>query len=278
MLFDWFTVVAQLVNFLVLVWLLKRFLYKPILNAIDAREQLIAGKLAEADTQRSKAENERETLRQKNHTFDEQRNELLRRATDEANAERRRLLDEARQAADALRAQRQDALKREQQSLNDEIIRQTGEEVFAIARKTLADLAGATLEDRMSEVFGRRLRELDSEAKETLATAMKTSSGPALVRSALALSAEQRAAINNAIAETFAAEIDVRFETAPDVISGIELTVNGRKIAWSIADYLASLQARIGELLEESSGAQVTPEAAAPSTSGTKTAAGEEAQ
>ncbi len=276
MLFDWFTVAAQVVNFLILVWLMKRFLYKPILHAIDAREQLIAKKLAEAATQRTEAENERETLRQKNMAFDEQRDELLHRATDEAKAERRRLLDEARQAADALRAQRQDALKREQQSLNDEIIRQTGEEVFAIARKTLADLAGATLEERMSEVFGRRLRELDTEAKESLATAMKTSSGPALVRSAFALSAEQRAAINNAIDETFATEIDVRFETAPDVISGIELTVGGRKIAWSIADYLVSLQESIGELLKESSGAQVNPEATAPSTSGTKTAAGEE--
>jgi F-type H+-transporting ATPase subunit b len=278
MLFDWFTVVAQLINFLVLVWLMKRFLYKPILNAIDAREQLIAKKLSEADTQRIAAENERETLRQKNHTFDEQRNELLRRATDEANAERRRLLDEARQAAEAQRAQRQEALRREQQSLNDEITRRTGQEVFAIARKTLADLAGATLEARMSEVFGRRLKELDIEAKEDLATAMKTSSDPALVRSALALSAEQVAGIRNAIDETFAAEIDVRFETAPDVISGIELTVNGRKIAWSIAHYLVSLQESIGELLKESSGAQVNPETAAPLTPGVKMAVVEEAR
>jgi len=38
MLIDWFTVVAQVINFLILVWLMKRFLYKPILNAIAARE------------------------------------------------------------------------------------------------------------------------------------------------------------------------------------------------------------------------------------------------
>lgn len=265
MLFDWFTVVAQLVNFLVLVWLMKRFLYKPILDAVDAREQLIAKKLAEADTQRSKAENERETLRRKNQTFDEQRDELLRRATEEAKTERRRLLDEARQAAEALRAQRQEALKREQQRLSDEITRRTGEEVFAIARKTLADLAGETLEARMSEVFGRRLQGLDIEAREALATAMKTSSGPALVRSAFALSAEQRAAIRHAIDDTFAVEVQVRFETTPDVVGGIELTVNGRKIAWSVDHYLVSLQARVGQLLEESS--------AAPSTSETKTSA-----
>jgi F-type H+-transporting ATPase subunit b len=37
MLIDWFTVGAQVLNFLILVWLLKRFLYGPILDAIDAR-------------------------------------------------------------------------------------------------------------------------------------------------------------------------------------------------------------------------------------------------
>jgi F-type H+-transporting ATPase subunit b len=207
MIFDWFTVAAQVVNFLILVWLMKRFLYKPILNAIDAREKLVAGKLAEADTQKSMAEKERETLRQKNHAFDQQRDELLQRATEEAKSERQRLLDEARQAADAQRAQRQEALQREQESLKAEIIRQTEEEVFAIARRTLSDLAGATLEERMSEVFGNRLRAMDSEPKETLATAMKASSGPALVRSAFPLSSEQREGIRNALNETLTTEV-----------------------------------------------------------------------
>jgi F-type H+-transporting ATPase subunit b len=71
------------------------------------------------------------------------------------------------------------------------------------------------------------------------------------VRSAFDLPVKQRAAIQNALNETFAAEIRVRFETAPDLVSGIELTTNGQKVAWSIADYLASLEKGVGELLKE---------------------------
>ena len=127
------------------------------------------------------------------------------------------------------------------------------EEVFAIARKTLADLATVSLEERMGEVFTRRLREMDGKAKETLGAALKTSSEPAVVRSAFDLPAEQRAAIQNALNETFSAEIHVRFETAPDAICGIELTANGQKIGWSIAEYLASLEQRVGELLDAQS-------------------------
>ncbi|MGM0487532.1 MAG: F0F1 ATP synthase subunit delta [Planctomycetota bacterium] len=261
MLTDWFTVSAQVVNFLILVWLLKRFLYKPILQAIDAREQRIAKELADADMKKTEAEKERETFQKKNEEFDRQRDELLSKAKDEVKAERQRLLDEARQAADTLRARRQDALKREQHSLNDEITRRTRDEVFAIARKTLSDLAGTTLEEHMGEVFGCRLREMNNEAKEGLAKALKTSSDPAIVRSAFDLPSEQRAAIQHALNETFTAEIQVRFETAPDVIAGIELTANGQKVAWSIADYLTSMEKSVGELLKEKSKPQAKPEA-----------------
>ena len=65
------------------------------------------------------------------------------------------------------------------------------------------------------------------------------------------LPAGQRAAIQHALQETFAVDVDARFAIAPDVIGGVELTVGGRKVAWSIADYLASLEKGVGELLKE---------------------------
>jgi F-type H+-transporting ATPase subunit b len=280
MLIDWFTVVAQTLNFLILVWLMKRFLYQPILDAIDARERRIAKELSDAETRRAEADTECEKFRKKNQEFDQQRDELVSRAKDEARAERHRLLDEARHAADDLRAKREDALKREQQSLSEEITRRTREEVFAIARKTLADLAGTSLENGMSQVLIRRLRELNHEAKEGLAGALKKSSGPVLVRSAFDLPSEQRTAIQHALNETFSAEIQVRFETTPDVISGIELSANDQKVAWCIADYLASLEKSVGELLDEQSKSHSQPEAKAGRgpTSGTPPAGPEEVE
>ena len=251
MLIDWFTVGAQALNFIILVWLLKRFLYKPILNAVDAREQRIAAELADADAKKAEAQKERDEFQHKNEEFDQQRAALLSKATDEARAERQQLLDEARKAADALSAKRQEALRNDANNLNQAIRRRTQQEVFAITRKALTDLATTSLEERMSEVFTRRLRTMDGKAKEGLGEALKTTSEPALVRSAFELPAAQRAAIQNALNETFSAEVHVRFETAPDLVSGVELTTNGQKIAWSIADYLASLEKGIGELLKE---------------------------
>jgi len=238
----WFTVVAQAINFLILVWLLKRFLYKPILHAIDEREKGIATQLAQAVAAKAEAQKEQGDFQHKNEAFDQERTALLKKATDEAKVERQRLLDEARKDADALRAKRQEALRSEQRNLNQEIIRWTQKEVFAITRKTLTDLAAASLEERMGAVFLQRLRALNGPAKEQLAAALKTSNLSARVRSAFDLPAEQHAAIQKALNETFAADIHIQFETAPEVVSGVELSVSGQKVAWSIADYLATLE------------------------------------
>jgi F-type H+-transporting ATPase subunit b len=251
MLIDWFTVAAQALNFLILVWLMKRFLYKPILNAIDALEKLVAKELTDADAKKAEAQKEHVEFQKKNEEFDQQRAALLGKATAEAKAEGQRLLDEARKTADALSAKRQEALRNDALNLNQAISRLAQKEVFAITRKALTDLATISLEERLGEVFDRRLRELDEKAKSLLGDALKKNSEPALIRSAFDLPAAQRAAIQNALNETFSAEIRLRFETAPDLISGIELSANGQKLAWSIADYLGSLEKAVGELFKE---------------------------
>jgi len=262
--FDWFTVSAQLVNFLILVWLLKRFLYRPILDALDAREKRIAKELADAAATQTAADQQRDEFEHKNEAFDEQRDGLLAEAKGQAETERKRLFDEARNDVEALRAKQLDELNRERQSLDDEITLRTRKEVFALTRKTLADLAGTTLEERMAEVFTARLQELDGEAKEALVKALKTTAEPVLVRSAFDLPQAQQDALQNALNVAFSADVPLRFETAPDLVSGIELAANGQKVAWSVADHLASLEKTVDELLKEPPKAPAKPPAAAP--------------
>src|ERR1035441_4382574 len=84
MLIDWFTIGAQALNFLILVWLLKHFLYKPILNAIDAREKRIAKELADAAAKKAEAQKEQDEFQKKNEEFDKQRAAPITTAPDEA--------------------------------------------------------------------------------------------------------------------------------------------------------------------------------------------------
>jgi F-type H+-transporting ATPase subunit b len=249
MLIDWFTVGAQLINFLVLVWLLKRFLYKPVLNAIDAREKRIAAELSDADAAKANARKERDDFQAKSSAFDQQRAALLAKAVDDARAEHDRLLAETHKAVDEQRANGEASLRDEWTRMAGEITRLATREVFEIARKALADLATVSLEERIGEVFTRRLRDMDARARESLSRALVAASEHALVRSTFDLGSVQRAAIQNALNEDFSADVHVRFETAPAGICGIELTVGGQKVAWSIAEYLSLLEEKVSALV-----------------------------
>jgi F-type H+-transporting ATPase subunit b len=259
-LIDWFTVIAQVINFLILVWLLKHFLYKPVLNAIDAREKRIADELANADAKKAEAEKEKEEFKHKNEELDQQRNELLNKAKDEAKAERQRLLEEVRKEASDLRAKQQEALKNDEQNLSQEISRRTQQEVFNIARKVLKDLAGTSLEERTVDVFTQKLRNLKDEEKKQLASALSASSSQVIVRTAFDLPQAKQDLIKKTIKETLGIEIQPKFETAPELINGIELTTDGQKVAWSIEDYLSSMQKSIDELLKEKPKSKVKTE------------------
>ncbi len=262
MLIDWFTVGAQALNFAVLVWLMKRFLYQPVQDAIVAREKRIADQLADADRKKAEAKKDRDDFQHKNDAFDQDRAALLKKATDEASSKREQLLDAASKAADALATKRGQSLQADAEKLSRGLRQRVQDEVFAIARKALADLASASLDERMCETFTGRLRAVEGAEKKRLAAAFDSKGEPLVVRSTFELPAAARAAIQKAVHETFATKADLTFETAPALVGGIELSAGGHKLAWSIDDYLTSLERGVGELLQS----QAVPEAVAEAT------------
>lgn len=252
MLIDWFTVIAQIINFLVLVWLLKRFLYRPILNAIDAREARIAKTLSDAADKEKQAQQARDLFLNKNNQLEQQSEKLLQKATTAANEKAQQLLEKARQVAADLRVQQQAAFDKQQQSLSVELMQKTQQEVFAITRQALKDLAESTLEEQILKVFLKRLCKLDKETKSAFSSAIAANHKPARVRTTFALQPNLQKRLNDALNKSFATEIKINFETTPDIISGIELNINGQKLAWSIIQYIDSLEEHFQQIVEQS--------------------------
>ena len=264
MLIDWFTVGAQALNFIILVALMKHFLYKPVLDAIDAREKRIADELADADRKKADALKDGDDFRRRSAEFDKQRSDLLNKATTDAQARSSELLSAAHKAADHIVAQRQQELVSDARSLQKALLQRTQAEVFAVARQTLADLANASLEAGACEVFVARLRALDGDAKASLGKALAAAAAPVLIRSAFELPPTQRVGINQAIDEVFAIKLEPRYETAPQLVGGIELSANGQKFAWSISEYLESLAQGVDELLKDAAPTSAAEPASVP--------------
>lgn len=252
MLIDWFTVAAQAINFFLLVWLLKRYLYKPILHAIDAREQRIKAQLADGAAQQERAESERKKFHSKNEKFEQKRAKLMQEAIAEADREHQRLVEKARQDAQHERLNYQQNLALDARKLKQTLRSKAAHEVIAIARKALKDLASASLEDQVITVFITTLNELAAPQKVAITQALTATSGtaPAVLRSAFDLPHELRIKVQQAIKKIFNADIELKFETNLELVSGVELIASGQKLAWSVNDYLLTLEKNINALLE----------------------------
>jgi F-type H+-transporting ATPase subunit b len=244
MLIDWFTVGAQVLNFLILVWLMKKFLYQPILGAIDAREKKVAAELADAASKKAEAKKDQDELQKKSAEFDQQRAGLLTKATDEAKVERTRLFDEAKKAADALTQARLESAKKEDLKLQQSILKKTQQEVFLIARKTLADLGGADLE---TQIVNRFIQEL--KVQSTQAEFMRLD-GSVMIRTSIALADSQRQLLESTIKQIAGADVSLDFSTDSGLIRGIELTCGGHRLAWNIDDHLHALEKGVIEILQ----------------------------
>ena len=259
MLIDWFTVGAQVVNFLVLVWLLKRFLYKPVLQAIDAREKQVASQLAKAAEERAQAAKERESYESRNRQFLAERDRLLEEARSAAARERTELLQKARDDYAQLQARFMAELSAERDEISRSLVTRVLAETFAIARKLLGDLSDTNLEARIVEMFVRRIHALGEADRAGLRRLTTAGAGPAAsqeltVRSAFELSAAQRADIERELRQELCGDGRIRFDQTPELIGGIELAANGYRVRWSIEDYLGSLREQIDLALKPAPG------------------------
>lgn len=250
MLIDWFTVTAQAINFLVLVYLLKRFLYGPIIKAMDEREKRIALRLEEGQRKKNEAEREVERYLEKNRDLDNRREALLSEIKGEADARRKELMNEARGEVEAIRANWYEAIQREKEAFLQDLRQRVGKETCAIARLALMDLANVNLEHHIIRVFIKRLQNLDKEELSALNASILKSGRRINLRSAFEIPQEMVQQIAEALRNHVADSVDLQLEISSDVICGIELKVHGRKIAWSLEDYLETMEETLVEALE----------------------------
>ncbi|HLZ87643.1 MAG TPA: hypothetical protein VKQ52_10395 [Puia sp.] len=245
---DWFTVVAQIVNFLVLVWLLQRFLYKPVLDAVKKREQKIAGQLADAAAALSSADGKKKEYEEKRLALEQGSSALMETAKAEAGTEKDRLLAEARKVVETQRAGWLEALRQEREHAGREMVDKTRSAVLDIARHCLQDLADTGLQERMTAAFMRMIDGLVDNQRQVLAAALRAS--PVVtVKSAFALREEDRTVLAEKIAALRGAGGEgIGFEVDPALLCGIGLYMSGYKLEWAIGDYLEKIGASAAEL------------------------------
>lgn len=247
---DWFVFLAQIFNFLLLMYLLKRFLYWRIIKAMDEREAKIAARFAEAEELKKKANEEAQLYEKRNQALHEKKEVLLNEATMAADAKRKELMEKVRVEVDQVKTRWQDMLVREQDAFFCDLRQRAAKQLYATARKALADLADADLEERIVDEFLRRVQALDEDKSLKMRKAISGGGNLVTIQSAFAITASRQNKIEEVLKKQITNGFTIRYLLEPDIVSGIEMRVNGHKIAWSLNEYLETLVENLTETLQ----------------------------
>lgn len=240
---DWITVAAQLANFLVLVWLLKRFLYRPILDGIDARDAEITERMQVAVRAKEEAAEAEAHFRDQLARFQADQASVADAARHEAEQARDALMAEAHERIEQEHAGWRAHLDEETRSFTQKMHRAGGHALLELTRKALKDLADDTLEARMAARLGRQIAAMDQE--------LQHAAGPvevAVITSHATLPPAVEEDVTEALRGSFPG-IDVRFEKDETQAPGLSLQLGGAQLAWTVDTYIDGLDALMSEQL-----------------------------
>lgn len=248
---DLFTFFAQIVNFIILVLLLRHFLYKRIVRVMDEREKSIAGRIEDAEKKKSEAEEEAESYQNKRKELEEKEKDLISRAEKEAEDRKRELIQKAREEVDQTQEHWRESLERQKETFLHDLRRRAGEQFFEMAKRALKDLADETLERHIVEVFLRRLHDLGDEERQVIKNSLEQSNLEAVVLSRFNIPKELQQKAERTVKEIGGKETRVKFKTSEDLICGVELEVQDRKISWGIDSYLGDIEEKMSEAFDQ---------------------------
>lgn len=239
MLINWFTVLAQIINFLILIYLLKRFLYGPIIKAMEEREKKITGAMEQARKAQEQARLHSVELDRERQALTDAREGLMTRAKEEVRLWREKALDDARHELDKTRQAWIDGLHRDRQVFLAKLKRHVASQVVQIGEKVLRDLAHEGLERQVITVFLEKLVQEDERYQ------FKSVSTDVHVTSGFALNDDLSDELRSQLAKRFPQARSFQFEMATELGIGIEVKTNHLKVEWNLSDYLEDLEREI---------------------------------
>ncbi|GAB2694354.1 F0F1 ATP synthase subunit B family protein [Aliiglaciecola aliphaticivorans] len=251
---DWFTLVAQTLNFLILLWLLKRFLYHPIIAGLNKRETKIAQILNDANSKNEKAKALQSEYQVKLSQIEDQRREIINKAHQEAKVKSQELLNMVQQQGAEILETRLHGIEQEIQALQHQIVQRSMQEVFATSQRVLHDLADTQLQTLMFNKLMGQLNSLNTEQHNEINRAVNSNTPQIYIHSSFELTSSQKDSLQQWFHRTYTKKVDAKdtlrelqftYKITPELICGIEVVFDGWKVPWSTQSYLDSMQTNL---------------------------------
>ena len=245
---DWFTFGAQILNFLILVGLLKRFLYGPIVSAMEARNAAIADQMKHAEAARQDANDTKASFEQQLRQFESEKELLLEEARQGVSKWRDEHLERARSDVDVAREEWHQALDQEKTTLFRELQLAATQQSINLGDHLLQSLSDESLQ---SQVIRKFLAQLDESSvdESTLDALRRTKS--IVVATSHDLTDDEANTIRQSLEQLVPTTVNVNFQVDADLACGIEVHTDSCRLAWTIRDSLEKLHSSLVDAVNE---------------------------
>jgi F-type H+-transporting ATPase subunit b len=239
---DWWTLLLQAINFLVLVWLLWRFLYKPVKEVIEKRKRLAGEAFAEADRQKQEAEAARQRFEDDRAGLMQERQQMLKKTHADLEKERGQALEDARRQADELLEDARQSIAKERAAALTEIRQQATtlavELATGVLRQTQPEGGAGVFLERLEKQLG----DMPAAERERLQHDLSAEGAVLEVVTAAPLAAEEQKGwarrLGAGLAQEDQQEDKIRFAVDPEILGGAELHFPHAVLKFTWADQL----------------------------------------
>lgn len=235
---SWSTFVLEMINFLVLVWILKRFLYKPVLNVIARRRTEIEKSLADAETLQTNAKSLQQQYEGRLAEWDKEKRQARDTLAQELEAERTRKLSELQTALAKEREKQRVSESRRQADAIARVEETAMLQGARFATRLLEQAAGPDLQARLIEMLLAELEQLPSERIQALRSSYGTTPDAIVVTSALPLADAQRRQLQQALLKITSPVMPLRFEEDGELLAGVRILMGAWVLAANLEDEL----------------------------------------
>lgn len=235
---NWVRIVAQLLNLFLLVYLLSRFLFRPITAIMAERERRITAGLKQGQQLVAEGRDLADEYSRRLSDLQQEKERLLEQARQEADAEKQELLAQARRAADAAKRHFHASLEQEKDAIYARLQEEIISHACGLANRVLTELADSTLEERALSLLVKRLSGPESEQLD-LPKAGLSLDPRVVVTTGHPLGPEARASLEAAIVEVCRPEVPViEFVVSDELVFGAAIQTVSSRLEWNAADYL----------------------------------------
>ncbi len=248
---DWWTLTLQVVNFLVLVWLLWRFLYRPVRAVIEKRKLVSEQAFDDADKQKGEAEAARQRFEEARDQLAQERQDLLKEIHEESKTERRKILNEARHEADELLETARGSLVKEQETVLAEVREQVAALAVELASSLLRKVGTNASSGVFLEQLDRQLKDMPADERERLQKDLAANSARLTVVTAVPLTPEEQEQWTDLLSACLGQRDKTDFAADPEILGGAELRFPHAVLKFTWADQLRKAK----ELLRENEAA-----------------------